>query len=90
LIAKELMFFTTTKSLQECEKTGFVVCEFPVKAGVKVECDGLVAATLGHVVVAKEVRRAVGRGIGANVEVEDSSRGTRGQLIGWTVEEQVD
>ena len=41
-------------------------------------------------VVAAEVRRTVGRGIGANVEVEDSSRGTRGQLVGRTVEVQVD
>ena len=40
--------------------------------------------------IAQEGRRAVGRGIGANVEVEDSSRGTRGQLVGGTVEVQVD
>jgi len=41
-------------------------------------------------VIAAEVRRASWRGIGANVEVEDSSRGTRGQLVGRTVEVQVD
>ena len=41
-------------------------------------------------VVAAEVRRTGGRGIGANVELEDSSRGTRGQLVGRTVEVQVD
>jgi hypothetical protein len=40
--------------------------------------------------VAETVRRAGGRGIGANVEVEDSRRGTRGQLVGGTVEVQVD
>jgi hypothetical protein len=39
--------------------------------------------------VAEKVRRAGRRGIGANVEVEDSSRGTRGQLVGGTVEVQV-
>ena len=41
-------------------------------------------------VIAAEVRRASWRGIGANVEVEDSSRSTRGQLVGGTVEVQVD
>ena len=41
-------------------------------------------------VVAAGVRRTGGRGICANVEVEDSSRGTRGQLVGGTVEVQVD
>ena len=40
--------------------------------------------------IAQEGRRAVGRGIGANVEVEDSRSGTRGQLVGGTVEVQVD
>ncbi len=43
----------------------------------------------GHGVVVMEVISATGRGIGANVEVEDSSRGTRGQLVGGTVEVQV-
>jgi hypothetical protein len=52
--------------------------------------DGLIAATRGHGVVAREVRRAAGRGIGANVEMEDSSSGTRGQLVEGTVEVQVD
>ena len=41
-------------------------------------------------VVTAEVRRTGGRGIGANVEVEDSSRSTQGQLVGGTVEVQVD
>ena len=41
-------------------------------------------------VVAAGVRRTGGRGIGANVELEDSSRSTRGQLVGRTVEVQVD
>jgi hypothetical protein len=40
-------------------------------------------------VVAAGVRSGCGRGIGANVEVEDSSRGTRGQLVGRPVEVQV-
>jgi len=42
------------------------------------------------VILAEKIRRAGGRGIGANVEVEDSRRGTRGQLVGGTVEVQVD
>jgi hypothetical protein len=40
--------------------------------------------------VAEEIRREVERGIGANVGVEDSWWGTRGQLVGGTVEGQVD
>jgi hypothetical protein len=39
--------------------------------------------------LAAEVGRANGRGIGANVGVKDSRRGTRGQLVGGTVEVQV-
>ncbi len=39
--------------------------------------------------VAGEVVRAVGRSIGREVEVEYSRRGTRGQLVGGTVEGQV-
>jgi len=38
---------------------------------------------------AGEVRRKGDRGMGANVGVEDSRRGTRGQLAGRTVEGQV-
>ena len=44
----------------------------------------------GGGMLAQEVRRGRGRGIGANVEVEDSRMGTRGQLVGGTVEVQVD
>ena len=43
----------------------------------------------GDRIVAGEVRRAVERGISPSVEVEDSRRGTRGQLVGGTVEVQV-
>jgi hypothetical protein len=39
--------------------------------------------------LAGEVRRARELGVGAYVEVEDSRRGTRGQLVGGTVEVQV-
>ena len=39
--------------------------------------------------VAGEVRRKVERGMGANVRVDDSRWGTRGQLAGRTVEGQV-
>ena len=39
--------------------------------------------------MAGEVRRGVERGIGANVGLEDSKGGTRGQLVGGTVEGQV-
>jgi hypothetical protein len=47
--------------------------------------------------LAGEVRRAAGRGIGASVEVDpstligvnDSRRGTQGQLVGGTVEVQL-
>ena len=40
-------------------------------------------------VVAGEARRKVERGMGANVRVDDSRWGTRGQLAGRTVEGQV-
>ena len=39
--------------------------------------------------MAGEVERAAGRGIGANIGVEDSGCGTRGQLVEGTVSEQV-
>ena len=39
--------------------------------------------------VAGKVRRAREQGIGASVGVEDSRRGTRGQLVGGTVEVQL-
>jgi hypothetical protein len=40
-------------------------------------------------VLAGRVRRALERGIGASVGVEDSRRGTKGQLVGGTVEVQL-
>jgi hypothetical protein len=39
--------------------------------------------------LAGKFRRALERAIGANVGVNDSRRGTRGQLVGGTVEVQV-
>src|SRR5229473_8533715 len=37
LIAKELTFFVTTKSSQQCDTTGIVPCEWPqkLKAGIR-------------------------------------------------------
>jgi hypothetical protein len=39
--------------------------------------------------LAGKFRRALERAIGANVGVNDSRRGTRGQLVGGTVEVQL-
>ena len=44
----------------------------------------------GDGIVAVEVESQVERDIGANVGIECSKRGTRGQLVGGTVEGQVD
>ena len=44
----------------------------------------------GDGIVAVKVESEVERGIGANVGMECSKRGTRGQLVGGTVEGQVD
>jgi hypothetical protein len=40
-------------------------------------------------IVVREVSRAIEQDISVNAEVEDSRRGTRGQLVGGTVEVQL-
>jgi hypothetical protein len=56
---------------------------------MKAEQKWTVGGSCGDGMRAGEVRRAAGRGIDVNVGVEDSRRGTRGQLVGGTVEVQL-
>ena len=72
-------------------------CEYKAFAGIgickvmkiKGDKNRVVGGSCGGGMLAGEVRRARERAIGASVGVNDSRRGTRGQLVGGTVEVQL-
>ena len=97
--AEEILMGDTPGDLYGCEYKGVAgegICKFLKTKGDKNRTVGG-SCEDGMVPVAGEVRRARVRGIGGNVEVDpstliginDSRRGTRGQLVGGTVEVQL-
>ena len=95
--AEEILMGDTPGDLYGCEYKGVAgegICKFLKTKGDK---NRTVSGSCEDGMVAGEVRRARVRGIGGNVEVDpstllgvnDSRRGTRGQLVGGTVEVQL-